>query len=103
MQRYLLDLTARAATTSKVLVLHQFRADMLFEPERIERIEGVDVVIDMDGWGPPWQKTQGYEAFALAPYAEHPGLKLFYHWDVPLMTPAEVMALSTPPDYVIYQ
>jgi len=102
-QRYLLDLTARAATTSKVLVLHQFRADMLFEPERIERIEGVDVVIDMDGWGPPGQKVSGYEAFALAPYAEHPGFKLFYHWDVPLMTPAEVMALSTPPDYVIYQ
>ena len=102
-QRYLLDLTVRAATTSKVLVLHQFRADMLHQPERIERIEGVDVVIDMDGWGPPGQKLDGYNAFAMADYSEYAGFKLFYHWDVPLLTPAQVMALRYPPDYVIYQ
>ncbi len=102
-QRYLLDLSVRAATTSKVLVLHQFRTDMLFEPERIDRIEGVDVVIDMDGWGPPGQKLDGYNAFALAPYSEYAAFKLFYHWDVPLLTPAQVMALRHPPDYLIYQ
>ena len=102
-QRYLLDLSVRAATTSKVLVLHQFRTDMLSEPDRIERVEGVDVAIDMDGWGPPGQKLDGYNAFALAPYAEYAAFKLFYHWDVPLLTPAQVMALRHAPDYLIYQ
>jgi len=102
-QHYLFDLGARAGVPSKVLVVHQFRGDMLQEPERIEAVPGVDLVIDMDGWGPPWQKQQGYEAFALAPYAEHAGFKLFYRWDVPLMTPAEVMALREPPGVVIYQ
>ena len=102
-QHYLLDLSARAGVPSKVLVLHQFRTDMLYEPERIERVNGVDLVIDMDGWGPPWQKLDGYAAFARAPYAEYAGFKLFYHWDVPVLTPAEVMALPHPPDYLIYQ
>ena len=102
-QRYLLGLSARAAIPPKILVLHQFRFDMLVEPQRIERIDGVDLVIDMDGWGPPGQKLDGYNAFALAPYAEYAGFKLFYHWDLPLMTPAQVMALPRPPDYVIYQ
>lgn len=102
-QRYLVGVAEQAGVPSKVLVLHQFRADMLQEPERIERLAGVDVVIDMDGWGPAWQKLQGYQAYALAPYAEYAGFKLFYRWDQPLMTPAEVMALAKPPDYVIYQ
>ncbi|MGE3857333.1 MAG: hypothetical protein AB7G21_10310 [Dehalococcoidia bacterium] len=102
-QRFLFEVGARAGVPSKVLVVHQFRDDMLVEPERIESVPGVDLVIDMDGWGPPGQKLLGYEAYALAPYAEHPGFKLFYRWDAPLMTPAEVMALATPPTYVIYQ
>lgn len=102
-QHYLRDLSARAGVPSKMLVLHQFRSDMLYEPERIEQVAGVDLVIDMDGWGPPWQKLDGYLAYARAPYAEYAGFKLFYLWDVPVMTPAEVMALAHPPDYLIYQ
>ena len=102
-QGYLRELSTREAIPPKVLVLHQFRADMLHDPERIERIEGVDLLIDMDGWGPLDQKLDGYRLFALAPYAEYAGFKLFYHWDQPLMTPEQVMALPRPPDYVIYQ
>lgn len=102
-QRYLADLATREAIPPKVLVLHQFRYDMLHEPERIQRIDGVDLVIDMDGWGSPEQKLDGYRAFARAPYAGYAGFKLFYHWDQPLLMPAQVMALPHPPDYLIYQ
>ena len=102
-QHYLAGLAAREAIPPKVLVLHQFRYDMLHDPERIERVDGVDVVIDMDGWGTQEQKLDGYQLFARAPYAEYAGFKLFYHWDQPLLTPAQVMALSHPPDYLIYQ
>ena len=102
-QRYLAALATSAGVPPKVLVLHQFRADMLHDPDQIARIDGVDLVIDMDGWGPSWQKLDGYNAFARASYAEYAGFKLFYHWDQPLMTPAEVMALPHPPDYLVYQ
>ena len=102
-QHYLADLVAREALPSKVLVLHQFRYDMLHDPQRIERVSGVDVVIDMDGWGPPEQKLDGYRLFALSSYAPYAGFKLFYRWDQPLLTPEQVMALPRPPDYVINQ
>ncbi len=102
-QRYLADLSASAAIPSKVLVLHQFRDDMLHDVDRIERVDGVDLVIDMDGWGSIEQKLAGYQAYARGPHAEYAGFKLFYHWDQPLLTPAQVMALPHPPDYLIYQ
>ena len=102
-QRALLGIARSAQLASKVLVLHQFRGDMLRDTDRFERIDGVDVVIDMDGWGDATQKLDGYEAFGRAAYAEYAALKLFIHWDQPLLTPAQVMALPDPPDYVIYQ
>ncbi len=102
-QAYLQGIVRRTGQDAKVLVLHQFRPDMLTDPELIEDIDGVDVTIDMDGWGGPWPKVSGYEAYALAPYAERPAIKLFYKWDEPLMTPSEVMGLAVPPAYVIYQ
>ena len=102
-QHYLRDLVVRTEGPSKVLVLHQFMASMLTRPHEIETVDGVEVVVDMDGWGPPHPKIAGYEAYALAPYSARPAFKLFNHWDEPLMTPAEVMGMSTPPAYVIYQ
>jgi hypothetical protein len=102
-QAYLAEIVQRTGQPSKALVLHQFRPDMLTNPEAFEDVPEVEITIDMDGWGGPWPKTEGYLAYALAPYAERSALKLFYKWDEPLMTPAEVMALATPPAYVIYQ
>jgi len=102
-QEYLAGIVQRTEQRSKALVLHQFNADMLTNPEQFADVDGVEITIDMDGWGPPSPKIGGYEAYALAPYAERPAFKLFYHWDEPLMTPAEVMGMSVPPAYVIYQ
>jgi hypothetical protein len=63
----------------------------------------VDVVIDMDGFGPASGKLSKYELFARSSYAERAGLKLFLAWDSPLLTPADILALQEPPDLVIYQ
>lgn len=63
----------------------------------------VDVVIDMDGWGPPSGKLSKYEAHVASEPAEYAGIKLFYRWDTPLLTEAEVQALIPRPDYVQYQ
>ena len=92
-----------AGVPPKILVVHQFRFDMLRQTPDIQRVPGVDLVIDMDGWGPPGQKLDGYAAFARAPYAAYAGFKLFYLWDSPVLTPVQVMALSHPPDLIIYQ
>jgi len=102
-QRYLAELVTEYGLPPKVLVVHQFIEGMLTNPHDIEVVEDVEVSIDMDGWGPPWPKIAGYERYSLAPYSAQPSFKLFKHWDEPLMTPADVMGMSVPPVYVIYQ
>ena len=102
-QAYLAALVRRTEQPAKALVLHQFNAGMLTSPESYDDVAEVEITVDMDGWGPPWPKVSGYESYALAPYSERPAFKLFKHWDEPLMTPADIMALSVPPAYIIYQ
>ncbi|MDO9444918.1 MAG: hypothetical protein Q7K37_06330 [Dehalococcoidia bacterium] len=103
-QEYLGALVATHGLPPKVLVVHQFRSDMLVDPEDLSTVPGVDRVIDMDGWGPRAQKVWGYQTFATASYATFAGFKLFYDWDVPLLSPAEVQQLQPrPPDLIIYQ
>lgn len=102
-QQYLSDLVRRHGLPPKTLIVHQFRWDMVLEPGRIKAYPGVDLVIDMDGWGFQPAKLSGYETYALAPYAPRPGFKLFFQWDTPLFAPRQIQSLARPPDVVIYQ
>ena len=102
-QHYLDDVVRRYDLPPKILVVHQFLADMIKHPEDIELLHAVEITIDMDGFGPPGPKIGGYERFAMASYAQRAAIKLFYHWDVPLMSPADVIGLGKTPDYIIYQ
>jgi hypothetical protein len=87
----------------KILVVHQFRADMISEPERIERVPGIDLVIDMDGFGPAAVKRAQYRAFAAADYATFPGIKLFLEHDPDLMSDEDILNLAPRPALVVYQ
>lgn len=102
-QDYLAGLVRRLALPHKLLVLHQFRDDMLTGTAEYRVTPGVDVVIDMDGFGPPASKIDAYEQYALAPYAAYPAIKLFFDWDAPLLTRDELAELAQPPALVIYQ
>ncbi len=102
-QEYLAGVASEYGLPNKILVVHQFRDDMLDDPWNIASVGRVDLVIDMDGWGPQGQKRAGYDLYADADYAEFAGFKLFYEWDTPLFTPSEIQALDPAPDYVIYQ
>lgn len=102
-QQYLSDLVRARHLPPKTLVVHQFRWDMILDPYRMAAYPGVDLVIDMDGWGYQGAKLSGYEAYARAPYAPRPGFKLFFRWDTPLLTPEQIQALPKPPDLIIYQ
>ena len=87
----------------KLLVLHQFRADMLTSTEQYEDVEGVTRIVDMDGWGAQWVKLANYDSYSLASYSQRPGIKLFYDWDNPLLSVDQLLALPRMPDLVIYQ
>jgi hypothetical protein len=87
----------------KILVVHQFREDMILGKERLEPVAGVQLVIESDGFGPPNLKTEVYGILIRDGAPEYPGIKHFYRQDVPLMTPAETLALDPSPLLIIYQ
>ena len=102
-QEHLATLVREHALPPKLLVLHQFLARMLPQPERFASLPEVELTIDMDGYGSAFAKLQNYHAYALAPYAERAGIKLFFDWDAPLLAPERLQGLERPPDLVIYQ
>jgi len=105
------DLLANLVTTDslppKVLVVHRFTRDMLRHSDRIRIDPRVQVVIDMDGWGPPWMKRESYRRYVARYPVEYTGFKLFYRNDTKagdrLMTPRQVLALFPRPLYIQYQ
>ena len=91
----------------KILVVHRFTRHMLTNAKAIQTDPRVQVVIDMDGWGPPWLKFDSYRDYEEAEPVQFTGFKLFFHNDTkkgdPLLTPAEVLRLTPKPIYIQYQ
>ena len=91
----------------KILIVHRFREDMVPDAEQIHPTRNVQVVMDMDGWGPPWLKFDSYSAYVVRHPVEYTGFKLFYHNDTKagnqLLTPREVLQLRPKPSYIQYQ
>ncbi|HEX4469998.1 MAG TPA: hypothetical protein VH080_10700 [Gemmatimonadaceae bacterium] len=106
-----IEVLANLVTTDslppKILVVHRFTRDMLTHYDRIRLDPRVQVVINMDGWGPPWMKRESYRRYVARYPVEFTGFKLFYHNDTKagdrLMKPADVLALSPRPIYIQYQ
>ena len=86
----------------KVLIVHQFRLDMLPDKAKIRTSALVDTVLVMDGFGTQSLKLASYRTVMRHPLA-FAGIKLFYQQDRGLFTPAQVLALTPPPAVVIYQ
>jgi hypothetical protein len=104
---FLADLVTAQQLPPKVLVVHRFTRDMLTGHKRIVLDPRVQIVIDMDGWGPPQLKRDSYRAYVYRYPVQFTGFKLFYKNDTkkghPLMTPAQVLALKPKPVYIQYQ
>jgi hypothetical protein len=87
----------------KVLIVHQFTWNMLPEKNKIEPKPGVEVVLDMDGFGPQALKRSTYRSILRQGRLPYLGFKLFYQQDTNVFTPAQVLALDPVPAVVIYQ
>ncbi|HJX61983.1 MAG TPA: hypothetical protein VJ578_05400 [Dehalococcoidia bacterium] len=98
-QAILQDFLEGGDLPDKILIVHQFTQNMLTNPELIDDLPRVKLVIDMDGFGPSEIKRVKYGWFA-AP-AEYSGVKLFFRHDTDLMSEQEVLELN--PDVIIYQ
>ena len=84
-----------------------FRGDMVPDAGKHQADARVQVVMDMDGWGPPWLKFDSYRDYIVPHPVQFTGFKLFYHnarrQGDALLTPLEVLALRPRPIYIQYQ
>ncbi|HYI16510.1 MAG TPA: hypothetical protein VEX37_14030 [Thermomicrobiales bacterium] len=97
------QIVAEAGVPPKMLIVHQFEEDMIFNKNQITPVPGVQFVLDMDGFGASEAKVTNYGHFVRDELIEFGGIKLFYKQDDPLLTPAEIVALDPPALVVIYQ
>ncbi len=87
----------------KILVIHRFRRPMLTHPDRIVLDPHVQVVIDMDGFGPPELKRESYHDYVFASPVQFAGWKQFFRQDVPQTAIADILKLFPAPVYIQYQ
>ena len=105
--RTLSDLVAAKNLPPKLLIIHRFTKRMLPNPREIRLDPHVQIVMDMDGFGPPWLKFDSYRDYEVADPVQYTGFKIFFHNDVksgePLITPRELLQLVPKPLYIQYQ
>ncbi len=104
---YLAKLVTEHNLPPKVLVIHRFTQRMVTGYDRITRDPRVQVVMHMDGWGPPRLKRDTYNAYIYREPVQFTGFKIFYKNDTrrgsPLMTPDDLLTLTPVPLYIQYQ
>jgi hypothetical protein len=105
--RTLDKLVADKKIPPKILVVHRFTRKMVPDAENITPTPRVQVVMHMDGWGPPWLKFDSYRDYIVNHPVQFTGFKLFYHNDTKkgdaLLTPAELLQLRPKLSYIQYQ
>lgn len=100
--RWLGDLALRRDHPQKILMVHQFRSDMVINIENVRQRGGLAMIQHVDGFGSQAQKLSTYHAVA-RPDQFHMGLKLFYDEDSGLMSPERVQDIRPAVQFVSYQ
>lgn len=101
--RTLSDVVSAEHLPPKILIVHRFTDDMVTNAWEIAPNKNVQVVVTMDGFGPPGLKLAQYHSYVHDQGVQYSGIKLFYHHDLPLLTPPQILGLDPRPDLVIYQ
>ncbi len=103
---WLADLTRENSLPQKLLVLHQFRVDMIPGRERVDLSrDELAVMVHADGQGPQGSKQETWRVLhGVGPEGLTWGWKNFYDEDSPMLTPEETIAQVAPrPELVTYQ
>lgn len=103
---WLADLTRENRLPQKLLVLHQFRVDMIPGREQVDLSrDEVAVMVHADGQGPQPSKQDTWRVLqGIGPEGLAWGWKNFYDEDAPMLTPEETIAQVSPrPQLISYQ
>jgi len=99
----LADIVAQNNLPPKVLVIHRYTQKMVTNYRDIRPVPTVQVVMNMDGFGPPWLKRDSYDAYERMQPVQYDGFKLFYKNDKPMLTREEVVKLKPSPLFITFQ
>lgn len=105
---FVAGLIAEHDLPEKVLLYHQLHENIVSDESSVAPRPGVVLIKSIDGIGSPQAKTDTWKRIvAKTPSGVHLGFKLFFEEDTRnnrrLMTPAEVMALSPTPEYILFE
>jgi hypothetical protein len=102
---WLAALTRQHRLPQKVLMLHQFRLDMITNRADIRTDhDELRVIIHADGFGTAGQKFDTWRAMHVdAPRKVGWGWKNFYDEDLPTFTPRQTIAVKPSPVFISYQ
>jgi hypothetical protein len=111
---YLTKLVKAHNLPPKVFIVHRWTQKMITNYKQIRTRPDVQIVMDMDGWGPQQLKMDTYRNYEWAQPVQFTGFKLFYKNDVKtlakvkfaatsMLTPKQVIALKPSPIYIQYQ
>ncbi len=103
--RFLQELVTRYQLPPKVLVVHRFTRNGVTNTGSIKLDPRVQIVMHMDGFGPPRLKRATFRSWIKAEPVQFVGWKQFYKSrnDNPRTTIAEILRLNPRPLYIQYQ
>ncbi|HEY3286120.1 MAG TPA: hypothetical protein VGJ96_03255 [Gemmatimonadaceae bacterium] len=103
--RFLQDIVTRYKVPPKVLVVHRFTRNGVTNTPAIKLDPRVQIVMHMDGFGPPRLKRATFRSWIKAEPVQFVGWKQFYKSrnDNPRTSIAEILRLNPRPIYIQYQ
>jgi len=106
---YLTDLVKKNNLPPKIFMIHRFTQGMVSNATSIKLHPELQIVMDMDGWGPPDLKKGSYRYWINEQPVQFTGFKLFYVNDTEksgqkeMMSREQVLSLKPKPVYIQYQ
>jgi hypothetical protein len=106
---YLAELVRKNNLPPKIFMIHRFTKGMVTNSKDIVLRPETQIVMDMDGWGPPELKKGTYRHWIVNEPVQFTGFKLFYVNDTEksglkeLMTRESLLGLRPKPIYIQYQ
>ena len=106
---YLADLVRKNNLPPKMFMIHRFTKGMVTNYKNIKLRPELQIIMDMDGWGPPDLKKGTYRYWIHEQPVQFTGFKLFYVNDTEksgrkeMMNRQEILALKPKPIYIQYQ
>lgn len=102
-QRYLARIARRYGLPNKLLVVHQYMDETIVDGAAVERVAGVDLVLNMDAYGAHQAKIEKYLRYAARPYAHYRSYNVFLKQDERVPDVEELLDIWPAPDVIMYQ